>query len=105
MLSHLATIRNRKTGRSSSWDHSGRNGDLWIIPPGETATLADITGPAQITHIWMTQLDHYRECLIKITYDDNPYPSVLAPLGDFFCLGHGLVNSFQSALFSVSTFF
>ena len=77
MLSNLATLRNRKTGRSSSWDKSGRNFDLWIIPPGETAVLADITGPAQITHIWMTQVDHYRECLIKITYDNESQPSVL----------------------------
>ena len=30
-------------------------------------------------------------------------PSVLAPLGDFFCLGHGIVNSFQSFLFTAST--
>jgi hypothetical protein len=53
----------------------------------------------------MTQLHHYRECLLKITYDDAGFPSVLVPLGDFFCMGHGLVNSFQSALFSTSTFF
>ena len=25
------------------------------------------------------------------------------PLGDFFCLGHGIVNSFQSLLFNAST--
>jgi hypothetical protein len=105
MLADLTRLRSRKTGRFSSWDTSGRNADLWVIAPGESVVLADITGPAQITHIWMTQLHHYRECLIKITYDDAPYPSVLAPLGDFFCLGHGLVNSFQSALFSASTHF
>jgi len=105
MLSEIATLRNRKTGRNSSWDKTGRNRDLWIIPPGESAVLADITGPAQITHIWMTQLGHYRECLLKITYDDADFPSVLVPLGDFFCLGHGMVNSFQSALFSASTHF
>lgn len=105
MLSSLTTLRDRKVGRSSSWDRSGRNTDLWIIPPGETVTLADIPGPAQITHIWMTQLGHYRECLLRITYDDAAFPSVLAPLGDFFCLGHGLVNSFQSALFSATTYF
>jgi hypothetical protein len=105
MLSNIAKIRSRKTYRSSSWDQSGRNSDLWIIPPGDSVVLADIAGPAQITHIWMTQLDHYRECLLKITYDGAPFPSVLAPLGDFFCLGHGLVNSFQSALFSASTHF
>jgi hypothetical protein len=105
MISELARIRSGKTGRFSSWDQSGRNSDLWIIEPGQTAVLADITGPAQITHIWMTQLHHYRECLLRITYDDAEFPSVLVPLGDYFCMGHGLVNSFQSALFSTSTFF
>ncbi len=105
MLSHLTHIRNRRTGRFSSWDKSGGNWDFWVIQPGESAVLADISGPAQITHIWMTQMNHYRECLLKVTYDGAAYPSVLAPLGDFFCLGHSLVNSFQSALFSASTNF
>ncbi|MFN2286219.1 MAG: hypothetical protein ACK2UQ_17520, partial [Anaerolineae bacterium] len=70
MLSELTRLQDRKTGRCSSWDKTGRNHDLWIIPPGESVVLADITGPAQITHIWMTQLHHYRECLLKITYDN-----------------------------------
>jgi hypothetical protein len=101
----IARIRNQVTGRASSWDTSGRNNDAWTVPPGETAVLADIQGPACITHIWMTQRDHYRECLLKITFDNAVYPSVLCPLGDFFCLGHGIVNSFQSLLFSASTHF
>jgi len=105
MLSNLTHIRSRKTGRFSSWDKTGRNADRWVVPARSSVVLADISGPAQITHIWMTQVDHYRECLLKITYDDAPHPSVLVPLGDFFCLGHGMVNSFQSALFSASTFF
>ncbi len=103
MLSHISRIHNRKTGRASSWDRSGRNADSWLIPAGGSRVLAEISGPAQITHIWMTQVDHYRECLLRITYDDAPFPSVLVPLGDFFGLGHGLVNSFESALFSAST--
>lgn len=105
MLSNLTHIRNRKTGRSSSWDKTGRNSDRWIVPARSTVVLADISGPAQITHIWMTQENHYRQCLLKITYDDAPNPSVLVPLGDFFCLGHSMVNSFQSTLFSASTSF
>jgi hypothetical protein len=103
MISHLPRLLNRRTGRFSSWDTTGRNNDAWDIAPRTSAVLADIRGPAQITHIWLTQYQHYRECLLKITYDNQPSPSVLAPLGDFFCLGHGLVNSFQSALFSAST--
>jgi hypothetical protein len=65
--------------------------------------LADISGPAKITHIWLAQQMGYRECLLKITYDDAPFPSVLVPLGDFFGAGHGMVNSFQSILFTAST--
>jgi hypothetical protein len=105
MTANLSRIRNRKTGRFSSWDPNGRNHDWWAIDAGTSAVLADIRGPAQITHIWMTQQANYRECLIKITYDDQPFPSVLVPLGDFFGLGHSLVNSYDSALFSASTNF
>ena len=94
MLTDLATIRNRKTGRFSSWDTSGRNADCWNVPAGGSRVLADIKGPGIITHIWMTQPNHYRECLLKITWDNAKHPSVLVPLGDFFCLGHGIVNSF-----------
>jgi hypothetical protein len=103
MLTNLPFLRNRKTGRVSSWDTSGRNRDCWLVPARSSVVLADISGPAQITHIWMTQYDHYRECLLKVTYDDAPFPSVLVPLGDFFCLGHSMVNSFESALFTAST--
>jgi hypothetical protein len=102
--SDITRLYRRTTGRFSSWDRSGRNTDSWTIPAGESVILADITGPAQITHIWMTQLNHYRECLIRITYDEAPHPSVLVPLGDFFGLGHAMVNSYQSALFSASTY-
>jgi len=104
MYEHLARIRpGVKTARFSSWDRSGRNSDAWPIPAKSSVTLADIKGPGAITHIWMTQGRHYRECLIKITYDDSPFPSVLCPLGDFFGLGHSIVASYQSALFSAST--
>jgi hypothetical protein len=103
MLNDLPILHNHKTGRCSSWDTRGRNADRWIIPAYSSVVLADIHGPAQITHIWMTQFNHYRECLLKITYDDTAFSSVLVPLGDFFCLGHAMVNSYQSALFTAST--
>jgi hypothetical protein len=102
MLNDLTRIKNRKTGRCSSWATDGRNGDAWHVPAKSTAVLADIQGPAQITHIWMTQGKHYRECLLKITYDNARSPSVLVPLGDFFGLGHGIVNSYESMLFTAS---
>jgi hypothetical protein len=103
MINALSTLRSGRSGRASSWDTSGRNADAWRIEPGETKVLADIEGPGAITHIWMTQSNHYRECLLKITWDEARHPSILVPLGDFFCLGHGIVNSFQSLLFTAST--
>jgi hypothetical protein len=100
---NLAKIKEGKTGRCSSYNQTGKNNDFWIIEPGKTKTLADIKGPGTITHIWMAQSCHYRECLLKITWDNAKSPSVLVPLGDFFGLGHGLVNSYQSLLFTAST--
>ncbi len=103
MNRHLSRLKVATTGRCSSWDRTGRNQDAWTIPPGQSRVLADVRGPGCLTHLWLTQNRHYRECLLKITWDDAPFPSVLVPLGDFFCLGHGLVNSFQSLLFTAST--
>lgn len=103
MLTDITRITNAKTRRCSSFAVDGRNGDAWFIQPGETRVLADIKGPGVIRHIWMTQPDGYRECLIRITWDNADKPSVLVPLGDFFCLGHGIVNSFQSLFFTAST--
>ncbi|HOZ49967.1 MAG TPA: DUF2961 domain-containing protein [Candidatus Hydrogenedentes bacterium] len=103
MFGQLSTIGKGCTKRFSSYDTSGRNADAWMIEPGETRVLADIKGPGRITHIWMTQRHHYRECLLRITWDNAKSPSVLVPLGDFFGLGHNIVNSYQSFLFSAST--
>ncbi|WP_372662182.1 DUF2961 domain-containing protein [Cohnella sp.] len=44
----------------------------------------------------------YRKVLIKMTWDDQAHPSVLVPLGDFFCIGHSMPASFSSLPFSVS---
>ncbi|MCZ7643693.1 MAG: DUF2961 domain-containing protein [Planctomycetota bacterium] len=100
---HLAKLRNRRTLRSSSWNPDGRNQDFWWIEKGQSRVLADIKGAGLITHLWLTQGQHYREVLLKITWDGAKHPSVLCPLGDFFGLGHGIVNSYQSELFTAST--
>ncbi len=99
----LARINNRRTGRYSSWQTNGRNHDAWIIPAGTSRVLADIKGPGAITHLWMTQVNHYRQVLLRITWDDAKTPCVNVPLGDFFGLGNGIVNSYQSLLFTAST--
>lgn len=46
--------------------------------------------------------DYYRKILIKMYWDDSKTPNVLAPLGDFFCLGNSMAANFQSLPFTVS---
>lgn len=45
---------------------------------------------------------YYRKALVKITWDDQDTPSVLAPLGDFFCIGNSYPGNFSSLPFNVS---
>jgi hypothetical protein len=40
----LTRVRDARSARSSSWDHTGRNADPWVIAPGQTVILADIQG-------------------------------------------------------------
>src|SRR3990172_2745171 len=107
-LSELCRLRPVTTKRISSYDVRGTNADWWYLEPGESRVLMDVDGPGCITHIWMTQGKVgepflYREVLLKIYWDGEKNPSVCVPLGDFFCLGHSLVNSFCSLPFTAST--
>ncbi|HEY0791365.1 MAG TPA: hypothetical protein VGD78_09915 [Chthoniobacterales bacterium] len=54
-LQNVATLRDARSGRSSSWDQTGKNQDYWVIPPGEEVTLTELIGPGCVTHLWMTQ--------------------------------------------------
>lgn len=104
LLASLTQTKKAKTLRASSWDTSGRNRDAWVIEGGETRVLADLKGPGCITHLWMTQSGEgaFRNVVLKMFWDDEGDPSVEVPLGDFFCLGHGISTSFQSLPFSAS---
>ena len=116
-LHNLTRIRAARSGRASSWDQSGRNQDYWLIPAHESVVLADIEGPGCLTHLWMTQFCrrvhgphwetddpfYYRKVLLKIYWDEQETPGVLAPLGDFFCVGHSLPGNFASLPFTVSS--
>jgi hypothetical protein len=59
------------------------------IAPGETRTLADISGSGAIQQIWMTPTGHWRHSILRIYWDDSEQPSVECPVGDFFACGWG----------------
>jgi hypothetical protein len=60
-----------------------------VIHPGETFTLADITGSGAIQQIWMTPTGNWRYSILRIYWDDQEQPAVECPVGDFFGMGWG----------------
>lgn len=60
---------------------------------GEWNTLLDVDGPGMITHLWFTfpggDKMLGRRCLLRCFWDDEPEPSVVAPLADFFGVHFG----------------
>ena len=74
---------------------ASRLGQGWKVSPciriesGETFELAAIDGPGSIQHIWMTPTGHWRNSILRIYWDDQDFPSVEAPVGDFFACGWG----------------
>jgi hypothetical protein len=89
----IARARDHVFRRASTTDPSGGNADYRPIPAGQSLTLADVRGPGVLTHLWFTLGDDeeyaLRRLVLEIWWDDAAFPSVLAPVGDFFGLGHG----------------
>src|SRR5512136_3293143 len=81
----------RSSSNNPDWNS---NDDSRRPIPGETIVLADMRGPGVVTHLWVTiAANEYgwpRLLRLRIYYDGNATPSVDAPIGDFFAVGHGL---------------
>jgi hypothetical protein len=60
-----------------------------VIEPGQIFTLAEMSGPGSIQHIWMTPTGNWRYSIIRFYWDDEKEPSVEVPVGDFFGMGWG----------------
>jgi len=90
----LCTIKKGvRTKRISSYDKTGGNGDCRRIDTGGAEILADITGSGIIKHIWFTVACedpmYRRKLVLRMYWNNEKYPSVLCPLGDFFGQGWG----------------
>lgn len=105
-LIELSQPPDYESKRISSNDPTGGNEDWISIEPGETKVLAEIKEPGAITHIWNTvNAERYypRMLVLRMYWDGESIPSVEAPLGDFFGVGHGLNRPFQSMPVAVSS--
>ncbi|MCK4703712.1 DUF2961 domain-containing protein, partial [Candidatus Bathyarchaeota archaeon] len=105
-LPDLPRLRNHKRKRFSSYDRTGGNRDYIVVDPGETATLAEMEGPGCVKHIWVTiRTDeewYLRKLVLRAYWDGEENPSVEAPIGDFFGIGHGLTRNYVSAPLQMS---
>ena len=71
---------------------SKRSSLATTIPARSKRTVAKLTGPGCIRHIWTSHSltkNSSRNAIIRIFFDGNPVPFVEAPSGDFFGVMHG----------------
>lgn len=109
-LRDLYKVRNGKRKRLSSYDVTGGNKDFLKVDPGDRIDIGQIAGNGCITHIWMTMAPFdpiaeealHRKIVLRMYWDDEENPSVLAPIGDFFGIGHGVTKNFWSAPLAMS---
>lgn len=111
-MGSLYVLNSCRSKRVSSYDRTGGNHDWIDLEPGDTATLAEITGPGIIRHIWCTNGTNteegaeepfaLRRLVLRMYWDEEPEPSVEAPLGDFFGIGFGIHKNFCSAALSMN---
>lgn len=100
MLRELVFPREGRRARASSWDRRGANDDHVVVGPGEAHALLDVAGAGVVTHVWITvnteNPNYLRDVVLEMTWDGHAHPAVVAPLGDFFCLGHARMASVTS---------
>ena len=111
-LENLFVKRAGRRMRVASCDPTGGNNDNVLIPSGETYLFADLQGPGIVTHFFCTignpnkrrpecgigtEEFNVRKVVLNVYWDDETEPSIQAPLGDFFGMGHGITKSFASA--------
>lgn len=105
ILDGIAGAKTYRSGRISSYDKGGGNADGGQgnpLKPGQMRTIAEIKGPGQIAHIWVTMggVDK-RDLILRMYWDGEKTPSVEAPIGEFFGLGHGKHYTYESAPFAI----
>ena len=70
-------------------------GPGWKISPsvkiqsGQIFEIALIDGPGTVEQIWMTPTGNWRFSILRFYWDDQEYPAVECPVGDFFACGWG----------------
>lgn len=99
-------------GRASEGTGANAARDLgvgWKVSPSvdiaaeSTFELAAISGPAKITHIWLTtHRNNWRSLVFRAYWDGDEEPAIEVPLGDFFANGWGQFAQVSSAMIAAN---
>ena len=106
----LDSITRPQKGRSMRASSGNRmdNADSEKFGVGEGKTIAHLTGPGVIKHMWLTpssmDIRYPRALVLRIYWDGAETPSVEAPLGDFFAVGNGMRANVNSLPVKVSSY-
>lgn len=105
LLDSLPVLRSYEMHRITSHDPTGGNEDWRTAAPGATLVLADIKGPGCIVHfrdnVTSEEPHHLQMHVLRMHWDGEDSPSVEVPVGDFFAVGFGFTEKFDSALMSI----
>ena len=101
------TLSGKAGGKAGSNLGVGRKGfPAKEIASGETVVLCNIEGSGTINHIWMTggfkdDTEALRSMVVRGYWENQEYPSIECPLGDFMGSAHAKINSYQSSVHSI----
>lgn len=115
----LFSIRNAKSGQLTTFNVDSKQ-KAFPIQPGEKKILAQHDSPGIITRLWMTISGWFwenwdvreekwpdttilKKLILRIYWDDNKFPSVEAPIGDFFGIGHCEFKHYVSKYLGMSS--
>ncbi len=106
LLREMTILRSHRSKRVSSYDRSGGNRDWIELAPGETATLATLSGPGCINRLYviLRSLDAFylRKLVLRAFWDGEATPSVEVPFGDYFGNTNGKLCYFSSLALAVN---
>ena len=104
-LTHLTRPMSFERQRASSWNRTGANKDHVVIEPKGVHTIAELTGPGIVKHLWFTARSddyHYLQRMrLRFTWDDGQTPAVDVPFGSFFCCGFDRVCDVETPVIAV----
>jgi hypothetical protein len=110
-------IQNGQSGQFTSFDQDKRS-KVVSLQPGEKKNLIDSDATGLITRIWFTFpgwfWQHWnakfpvdptilKQLILRIYWDGNAFPSVEAPIGDFFGIGHCEYRHYLSKYLGMSS--